>query len=141
MSFHYVALDLETTGLDPAKDEIIEVGAVRFSTEGELSTFETLINPGRPIPSQITQLTGISDRDVTTAPRFPRVRDKLTGFIGDAAVVGHNIRFDLFFQKKNKNPSYRSETNPGTLCGKKKTDYSRKRKKNWSEVEESGTIV
>jgi ATP-dependent DNA helicase DinG len=97
MIFHYVALDLETTGLDPARDEIIEVGAVRFSSEGELSAFETLINPGCPIPSQITRLTGISDSDVTTAPRFSRVRDKLVGFVGDAAIIGHNIRFDLEF--------------------------------------------
>jgi ATP-dependent DNA helicase DinG len=97
MSSVYVSLDLETTGLDPARDEIIEIGAVRFSTEGELGVFSSLVNPGCPIPFQITRLTGISDGDVVTAPRFSALREKLVGFVGDAVVVGHNAPFDLGF--------------------------------------------
>lgn len=93
----YVALDLETTGLDPAKEEIIEVGAVRFDGERELDSFATLINPGRSIPPHITELTGISDRDVLTAPAFAAVRERLGKFVGDAVLVGHNVRFDLGF--------------------------------------------
>ena len=60
----YVALDLETTGLSPDKDAIIEVGAVKFRDGEIVEEFATLVNPGRPIPPEITMLTGITDRDV-----------------------------------------------------------------------------
>lgn len=93
----YVALDLETTGLDQSRDEIIEVGAVRFDGQRELDVFQTLVNPGRPIPLSITKLTGITDRDVITAPPFSAVREKLCRFVGDDVVVGHNVAFDLGF--------------------------------------------
>ncbi|MGQ9517767.1 MAG: 3'-5' exonuclease, partial [Anaerolineae bacterium] len=63
----YVALDLETTGLSPERDRIIEIGMVKFTPQGVLDTFATFVNPGRPIPFQITQLTGIRDRDVRDA--------------------------------------------------------------------------
>ena len=97
MGAAYVALDLETTGLDPGRDEIIEIGAVRFNAKGELDSLSSLVNPGCPIPFQITQLTGISDSDVLVAPPFSALREKLIGFVGDAVIVGHNVRFDLEF--------------------------------------------
>ena len=97
MSPTFVALDLETTGLDPARDEIIEIGAVKFSDQHELDTFSSLVNPGRSIPREITQLTGISARDVLTAPPFSALRERLVRFVGDAVIVGHNVRFDLEF--------------------------------------------
>lgn len=97
MSLVYVALDLETTGLDPARDAIIEVGAIKFNSRGELGTFSSMVNPGRPIPLKITQLTGITDRDVLTAPPFSALREKLARFVGNAIVVGHNVSFDLSF--------------------------------------------
>ena len=97
MSPIYVALDLETTGLNPSKDEIIEVGAVRFDGGRELESFSSMVNPGRRIPPAIAELTGIADRDVVTAPPFSALRPKLVRFVGDVPVVGHNIRFDLGF--------------------------------------------
>ncbi|MBN1642695.1 MAG: DEAD/DEAH box helicase family protein [Anaerolineae bacterium] len=100
MRLTYVALDLETTGLDPARDEIIEVGAVTFSDGQELDRFTTLVNPGRAIPPEITDLTGISGRDVATAPRFSAIRERLARFVGDAVVVGHNVQFDLAFLQR-----------------------------------------
>ena len=93
----YVALDLETTGLSLDSDVIIEVGATRFDREGRAETFTTFIDPGRPIPPEIRALTGISDADVTGAPRFHEVADRVREFIGDRAVVGQNIAFDLAF--------------------------------------------
>ena len=93
----FVVLDLETTGLDPARDEIIEIGAVKYDGVREVDTLSSLIHPGRAIPLSITELTGISDRDVATAPRFSAVRQALVRFVGDAIVVGHNVRFDLGF--------------------------------------------
>lgn len=97
----YVALDVETTGLEPSKDEIIEIGLVRFGPEGEIAALETLINPGRPIPTHITQLTGISDRDVATAPPLSAVRERIARFVGSSVIVGHNIGFDLGFLRRH----------------------------------------
>ena len=64
----YVALDLETTGLDPQSDAIIEIGAVKFTREGVVDQFATLVNPYRPIPERVQQLTGIRHEDVRDAP-------------------------------------------------------------------------
>ncbi|MFN2158154.1 MAG: PolC-type DNA polymerase III, partial [Anaerolineae bacterium] len=91
----YVALSLKTTGLDPSRDEIIEVGLVRFDDEREIEALHTLVSPGRPIPAEITELTGISDRDVVTAPPHPAVREPLARFVGGSTLVGHNIGLDL----------------------------------------------
>ncbi len=93
----WVALDLETTGLDPESDEMIEVGAVKFRGERVLDTFRSLVNPGRSIGSFISRYTGISQRDVDAAPPFSSVAGELSGFIGAAPVVGHNVPFDLSF--------------------------------------------
>jgi ATP-dependent DNA helicase DinG len=102
MSLTYVALDLETTGLDAARDAIIEIGAVKFDDRRELGTFGSLVNPGRAIPLKVAQLTGITDHDVMTAPPFAALCSKLLRFVGDAIVVGHNIGFDLKFLRQQK---------------------------------------
>lgn len=92
----YVALDLETTGLDLERDRVTEIGAVRFTEDGDvLETFETLVNPGRPIPQFIQQLTGVTDELVREAPPLEGVADRLLEFVGDGPVVGQNIGFDL----------------------------------------------
>ncbi len=92
-----VALDIETTGLDSRSDAIIEIGAVRFSGSRVEGEWTTLINPGKPIPSFITQLTGISNEMVRNAPPLKAVLQDLADFVGDAPVLGHNVRFDLSF--------------------------------------------
>jgi predicted DnaQ family exonuclease/DinG family helicase len=108
----YVALDLETTGLDPERDAIMEAGAVRFRVSLDqgrpraevLDTWESLVNPGRPIPIQIQQLTGISQEAVNRAPRFGQVRQELARFVGSYPVIGHNVAFDLSFLNNNDLP-------------------------------------
>ncbi len=93
-----VALDLETTGLDPHRDRIIEVGAVRFRWDGTiLDEFQHLVNPGRGLAYRISQLTGIDDAMLREAPSWEEVRPQLVAFVGDAPVVGHNVQFDLSF--------------------------------------------
>ena len=92
-----VALDIETTGLDPQNDKIIEVGAVRFSGSQIQDELNSLINPGKRIPPFISQLTGITDAMVRGAPAIEEVLDQITGFTGDAPIVGHNVKFDLSF--------------------------------------------
>ena len=96
----YIALDLETTGLDAKTDRITEVGAVRFKGSRVFEEFHSLVNPGRSIPYQIQQLTGISNADVAQAPPFEAIRAALKRFVGDSPIVGHNIGFDLKFLGK-----------------------------------------
>ncbi|HSF85105.1 MAG TPA: DEDD exonuclease domain-containing protein [Acidimicrobiia bacterium] len=96
-SVPFCVLDLETTGGSPHDCEITEVGAVRYEG-GELTgTFSTLVDPGAPIPPSITILTGISQAMVVDAPMIDEVLPSLLEFIGDAVIVGHNVRFDLSF--------------------------------------------
>ena len=93
----FVVLDLETTGLSPARDRITEVGAVRArggEVEAELRTF---VRPGVPIPAAVTAITGITDADVAGAPTEDEVLPLLLDFLGDAVLVAHNARFDLGF--------------------------------------------
>jgi len=106
----YVALDLETTGLDPNRDAIIEVGAYRFDLDGAFETFRSLVDPKRSIPYRIQRLTGIGDTDVAEAPLFPEVASQLEAFISDSPVIGQNIAFDLSFLERARvypsGPSY-----------------------------------
>jgi ATP-dependent DNA helicase DinG len=92
-----VALDLETTGLDPNRDEIIEIGAVRIKDGLIEDEWSTLVNPGRSIPKEITQLTNINNQMVSGAPSIGGVVDELIAFIGNETIVGHNVGFDLAF--------------------------------------------
>lgn len=96
----FVALDIETTGLDPNSDAIIEIGAVKFNYSRIEDEFSTLIHPGRKIPPFITQLTGITDLMVRQSPAIQDVLPELEYFIGDLPILGHNIRFDLSFFRK-----------------------------------------
>lgn len=96
-----VSLDLETTGLDAGKDAIIEIGAVKFDRDGILDEYQTLINPKRQIPSQITKLTGITNAMVRGAPTIKEVLSELRSFVGSHPVVGHNVGFDLSFLRKH----------------------------------------
>ena len=106
----YVALDLETTGLDSERDTILEIGAVRFRGDEVLDTFETFVNPGRSIPDHIQRLTGIQPRQVERAPAFPVIASDFAEFLGPHPVVGHNIQFDLRFLSSHGlpvvNPAY-----------------------------------
>lgn len=93
----FVVVDLETTGGSPRTDAITEVGAVKVRGGEVLGTFQTMVNPGRAIPPTITVLTGITESMVATAPRIEPVLASLLEFMGDAVVVGHNVRFDVGF--------------------------------------------
>jgi len=95
-----IALDIETTGLNPENDAITEIGAVRFSGRRVEAEWNTLINPRKRIPPEITQLTGITDAMVRNAPTIHEVLEDLDHFVGDAPILGHNVRFDLTFLRK-----------------------------------------
>jgi len=94
----YVALDLETTGLDPDADAIIEVGAVRFGPAGVEDTFASVVNPRRVLPYRIQMLTGIAPEELAEAPPLEAVAPRLQGFLADHPIVGQNVAgFDLRF--------------------------------------------
>lgn len=95
-----VALDIETTGLDPQADAIIEIGAVRFNGKRVEGEWSTLINPGRRIPPFVVQLTGITDPMVSDAPTLRSVLADLRDFVGEAPILGHNVGFDLAFLRR-----------------------------------------
>ena len=93
----FCVVDLETTGGNRTDDLITEVGAVKVRGGEVLGTFQTLVNPGRAIPPQITILTGLSDALVARAPRIETVLPALLEFMGDTesgqtVIVGHNDR-------------------------------------------------
>lgn len=96
----FVAIDLETTGLDPTKDSIIEIGAVRFENGAPVSAFHRLINPGRPIPPAISRLTGITDASVADCPGLDEALPALDKFCEDLPLAGHNHEFDLAFLRQ-----------------------------------------
>lgn len=96
----YVVIDLETTGLSPKYEKIIEIGAVRIRN-GEVSdTFSTFVNPGKSLPPRITELTGINDAELVNAPYIEEILDEFLDFIGDDVLMGHNLLFDYSFIKK-----------------------------------------
>ncbi|TMF78966.1 MAG: DNA polymerase III subunit epsilon [Chloroflexi bacterium] len=93
----YVALDLETTGLDPARDRVIEVGAVAFTPDRTLGTLERLVDPQRPLPDAVARLTGITQADLKGAATAESAVAELIDFIGGRQPVGHGARLDLEF--------------------------------------------
>ena len=97
----YVVFDLETTGFSPKNDKIIEIGAVKVKNGKIIDSFSEFVNPRRPIPYKITELTGISDDMVRYSDSIDFVLPRFMDFIGDAAVVAHNASFDCSFIEKN----------------------------------------
>lgn len=95
-----VAIDIETTGLDPNSDAIIEIGAQKFEGQRIEGEWSSLINPGRSIPPFITRLTNISNPMVREAPHVEEVLEELADFVGNAPVLGHRVSFDLSFLRR-----------------------------------------
>lgn len=93
----YIVLDLETTGLDPQFDEIIEIAAIKFVNGNKVSEYTTLIKPDNKIDGYIEQLTGITNEMVKDAPKIKNVLPELIQYIGDSVVIAHNANFDINF--------------------------------------------
>ncbi|KXB61826.1 MULTISPECIES: helicase C-terminal domain-containing protein [Olsenella] len=92
-----VVLDTETTGLSFKGCELIEVAAARLSGREVVERFHSFVHPHRPIPSEISALTGISNADVALAPEAPDVIGRLADFVGGVPVLAHNATFDRTF--------------------------------------------
>ncbi len=93
----YAALDLETTGLDPARDRVIEVGAVAFTPEGVTASMERLVDPGRSVPEPVLRLTGIRPEDLRGAATAETALAELGEFLRGRQPVGHGARLDVDF--------------------------------------------
>jgi len=93
----FCVVDLETTGTSSAAGGITEIGAVKYRGGEEVSRFNTLINPGQPIPAHIVMLTGISSSMVADAPRIEDVLEIFLDFVQGTVLVAHNARFDVGF--------------------------------------------
>ncbi len=96
-SFDFIAVDTETTGLDATRNDIIEIGAVRFEQGQPTETFQTFVHISKPIPEEITVLTHIKDADLVNAPSLKMALEDFLEFIGDTVLCFHNANFDIGF--------------------------------------------
>ena len=93
----YIAIDVETTGLNGGTDRIVELAAVKFQDGKAIETFNTLINPGKPIPADATAVNHITDEMVKDAPTISQVLPSFEAFLDCSVITAHNLEFDLKF--------------------------------------------
>jgi Rad3-related DNA helicase/DNA polymerase III epsilon subunit-like protein len=91
----YVALDTEATGLNPAVDEVIEVGLIVFDEEREIARFSETVKPRKAVSQDILRLTGLTQDVLDVSPSFAEIREELGSLIGSRPIIGHNISYDL----------------------------------------------
>ena len=96
----YLAIDLEMTGLKIKKDHILEIGALRMENGRPVGEFSVLINPHCPIPDEISQLTGITQKMAESGDELSDVLPRFLEFAGDLPLLGHNLSFDYSFLKQ-----------------------------------------
>ena len=97
----YIVFDIETTGFSSIRDRIIEIGAVKVVNGRIVDRFSTFVNPQRPIPFEITNLTSITDEMVMDSPAIDVILPQFLEFIGDGVLVAHNAGFDVGFIEQN----------------------------------------
>lgn len=97
MPRNFVVIDIETTGLKPETNEIIEIGAIKVENMVVVDVFQEFVKPQNKIPSFITQFTGITNEMVIDAPSISDVLLHFIRFIGDDLLMGHNVNFDINF--------------------------------------------
>lgn len=117
LSLSAVVVDTETTGLDTTKARIVQIGGVRLNhgrIEGE--GFDTLVNPGMPIPPDSTRIHGVSDDDVRAAPDFAGVKPGFDDLVAGRVVIGHSVAFDLTVLRLEHERAGLAWTAPRSLC-------------------------
>ena len=93
----FTAIDMETTGLDPKRDRIVEIGAVKFDSKGPIARFSVLINPGIPMPPAAERVNKISDEMLKGKPFLDTVLPEFLRFTEKTVIVAHNAPFDCGF--------------------------------------------
>lgn len=124
----FVAIDVETSGLNPAEDKIIEIGMVKVIDGDIVDRYATLINPRLVIDNRITELTGITQDMLEGKPFIEDVIEDIINFIGDLPILGHNVIFDYSFIKK-------AAVNSGLTFDKKGIDTLKLARRLLPEVE------
>ena len=112
----FVAIDLETTGLHADRDAAVAVAVVPFRGGEPIGGYETLLNPGRPIPPASTRIHGITDAMVAAAPRLGEVLDEIEVLCGHHVVVGHGVAFDLAILERVRRLHHRPPLGNTALC-------------------------
>ena len=97
----FTVFDVETTGMSPARDRIVEIAAIHVDTDGHMTRFHSLINPGVPIPYQASRVHNISDDMVADAPGFSQIGPRFMDLARGSTLVAHNARFDLGFLQES----------------------------------------
>lgn len=97
----YCVLDIETTGLSKLTEKITEFGIMKMKNGEVIDTFECFVNPEKPIPERVVEVTNITDDMVKDAETIDKVMPKVLEFIGDDVIVAHNAEFDIGFIKYN----------------------------------------
>lgn len=103
----FCALDIETTGVNPVLDRIVEIGIIRFTLKGVVETYQTLVNPERDIPEEVVRIHGITPAMVKDSPLVGTLLDAITEFIGESPLIIQNPRFDIAFLEVAYNHSAR----------------------------------
>ena len=97
----YCVLDLETTGISITTEKITEVGIMKVKNGEVIDEFEVFVNPEKPIPQRVVEVTNITDEMVKDAETIDKVFPKILDFVGDSIIVAHNASFDVGFLKHN----------------------------------------
>lgn len=113
--FPVVYVDVETSGGSPASSSIIEIGALRVEAGTVTDTYRSLVNPGKPVPYWITNITGITDADLVQAPYFSDIANQLHRLFEGALCIAHNVRFDYSFIRQQMEAAGYAFT-PRLLC-------------------------
>ena len=111
-----MAIDLETTGLDAGPGRRRGGGGCALPGGEPIGGYETLVNPGRPIPAASTRIHGITDEMVMAAPRLGEVLDEIDALCGSHVVVGHGVAFDLAILDRVRRAHHRPPLPNTALC-------------------------
>jgi DNA polymerase-3 subunit epsilon len=106
---HFTAFDIETTGLDPKLDRIVEFGAIKFDRQGIMARYSTLINPEIPMPEEAGKINGISDAMLSGKPIIEETLPHFLKFIQNTVIIAHNAPFDCGFVNENLKRLYNAE--------------------------------
>jgi DNA polymerase-3 subunit epsilon len=102
----FTAFDIETTGLDNRRDSIVEIGAIRFNSQGITGRYSQLIDPGIPMPPEAGKVNNITDAMLAGQPPIQEVLPAFLRFAEDSAIVAHNAPFDCGFVNQNLSRLY-----------------------------------
>lgn len=119
----YVTMDIETTGFNLEKDNIIELAVCKVRNKRIIDSFTSFINPMKPIHKAITEVTGITDNMLKDADTINIVLNKLVDFIGDFPIVVHNADYVMKFIKANTNIKLENEVIDTLTLSKKKLPH------------------